>query len=85
MRLAVRIAKVTETSHWVGGALITPESRVVELELPWARAVWRCPSAIRVERNGATTRTVIVDVTRSLEVAAVASALAAVLLRWRTR
>jgi hypothetical protein len=51
------------------------------MELPWARVVWRSPTAIRVERNGAATRRLIVDVTRALEVAAVASVVAVVLLR----
>jgi hypothetical protein len=54
----------------VGAVRVTPETRVLRLELPFGGFVWNRPSAVIVERpDGQIERRRILDLTRIVQVA----------------
>jgi hypothetical protein len=62
----------------VGDVRVTPESRVVRVELPFGGFVWSRPAAVIVERpDGLVEHRRILDVTRIVQLALLACAVAA--------
>jgi hypothetical protein len=85
-RNAVTLRTTTGPTVIASGMLVTPESRVLTVRLPFGGFVWNRPSAVIVERDGRVERLPIVDVTRVMLGVLWASSLAAWLaLRRRCR
>jgi hypothetical protein len=80
---------VPETVRWRGelaeatvhGPItVVPESRALVVRLPFGGLVWNRPIAVRVTRDGETTRLALRDVTRTAQVALFALGLAALVV-----
>ena len=87
MRRRINIAWAQEASAapvTVGDVTVTPLARALVVRLPQGGFVWNRPTALTVERAGAVRRVPVVDVTRLLQLGALALAAvtAAAARRW---
>lgn len=62
----------------VHGMTVTPQSRVLRVQLPFGGFVWNRPSAVLVQHNGRQEHIPIIDITRSVTI----SLLGATVLLW---
>lgn len=53
----------------VQGTTVTPQARVLRVQLPFGGFVWNRPSALMVQQNGHLERIPIADITRSVTMA----------------
>ena len=87
MRRRIDIAWAQEASAapvTLGDVTVTPRARALVVRLPQGGFVWNRPTAVTVERAGAERRVPVVDVTRLLQLGALALAAvtAAAARRW---
>ena len=87
MRRRINIAWAQEASAapvTLGDVTVTPRARALVVRLPQGGFVWNRPTAVTVERAGAERRVPVVDVTRLLQLGALALAAvtAAAARRW---
>ena len=60
----LKVGATTGQPMQVGGQTLTPEAQVVTVNTRFGGFVWNRPTAVLVDRDGATERVPIVDVTR---------------------
>ena len=53
----------------VQGTTVTPQARVLRVQLPFGGFVWNRPSAVLVQHNGRQEHIPIIDITRSVTIA----------------
>lgn len=58
----------------IGGYAVTPESQALRVRLPFGGFVWNRPAAILVDDGSGQQRVPVVDVTRTAQLALLASA-----------
>lgn len=69
----------------VGERMVTPQTQVLLVRLPFGGFVWNRPAAVVVEENGRVQRLPIPDVTRMIVLVAVVVSTAVTLMMWRRK